>query len=68
MSYSEIVMKSWRVKRYERTPRKFNGFTVPVYVAHRFPIKNGISLIEVLAISSLRANPLINMIKMEKIT
>jgi hypothetical protein len=55
------LIKALKANVYEPIPRKYGGRTTPMYVAHRFPIKNGISFCDVLARSN--NNPLIKMIK-----
>lgn len=51
MMYAVHLMKD---KTYEPIQRKFNGSQRPVWVCHRFPIKGGISLHDIMRIAALR--------------
>lgn len=46
-------------KCVEPVPRKCGGSFTPVYASHRFPIKGGISAIEVMARNICRNNTLL---------
>ena len=53
----------WLAPRYEPVPRKFAGSRLPVYVPHRFPIKGGISLREVMLRQTAQPNALHRMLQ-----
>jgi hypothetical protein len=55
-SFYDVFMGIARAKRYEPIPRLCAGKFG--YVAHRFPIKNGISMAQVMAANIANNSPL----------
>lgn len=60
------IWNIWDIPRYEPVPRKHGGSRVPVYVSHRFPIKGGISLREVMTRQMIQPTPLLRMLQKPK--
>lgn len=64
--FDAVVWDAWNAPRYEPVPRKHGGSRAPAYVPHRFPIKGGISLREVMTRQAMQPSLLLRMLQKPK--